>query len=425
MKKVCQFALSVVIALLSAAGLYAQNVVVQWDGIASTAIVTNGKQSPAASSVWFAYVHLAVFDAVNAIDHRFQPYLFMTNAPAGTNRDSAAVAAAHRVLVNYFPSQQAGLDAQFASSLAAIPDTSANVLAGVTVGEASAQALIAARANDGLLAKVPYTPLIGPGFWQPTPPAFGPAATPWLGQMVPFTMTSAGQFFPDEGPPALDSQQWMDDYNQVKSLGAINSVVRTPSQTEIGLFWTDHTGAQYARAFRNLINQKGLSTSDSARLMAMLWAGYADAAIGCWNAKFYFSFWRPVTAIQAGGGNSALTGDPTWLPLGTTPSHPEYPAAHGCVTGAVETILSEYFGPNVTFSVDSLVTNTTHTFTRTNGLMHEVEDARIYAGFHYHHSVIQGKVLGQKVADQVMRRYFGPVKYASCGRRWGKQSEHE
>jgi hypothetical protein len=159
--------------------------------------------------------------------------------------------------------------------------------------------------------------------------------------------------------------------------------------------------------------------------MAMLWAGYADAAIGCWNAKFYFSFWRPVTAIQAGGGNSALTGDPTWLPLGTTPSHPEYPAAHGCVTGAVETILSEYFGPNVTFSVDSLVTNTTHTFTRTNGLMHEVEDARIYAGFHYHHSVIQGKVLGQKVADQVMRRYFGPVKYASCGRRWGKQSEHE
>ena len=410
MKKVA-FALSVVVALLSSAALSAQNVVVQWDGIASTTIVTNGKQSPAASSVWFAYVHLAVFDAVNAIDHRFQPYLFTTTAPAGTNRDAAAVAAAHRVLVNYFPSQQASLDAQFASSLAAIPDTSANVLAGVTVGEASAQALIAARANDGLLAKLSYTPLIGTGFWQPTPPAFGPAATPWLGQMVPFTMTSAEQFFPDEGPPALDSQQWMDDYNQVKTLGAMNSAVRTPSQTEIGLFWTDHTGAQYARAFRNLINQKGLSTSDSARLMAMLWAGYADAAIGCWNAKFYFSFWRPVTAIQAGGGNSALTGDPTWLPLGTTPSHPEYPAAHGCVTGAVSTILAGYFGtPKVTFSVDSLITNTVHTFTSTGDLIHEVEDARIYAGFHYHHSVIQGKVLGQKVADQVTHRYFGRVK---------------
>ena len=411
MKKVRQFALSVVVALLSSAALSAQNVVVQWNGIASTTIVTNGKKSPAASSVWFAYVHLAVFDAVNAIDHRFQPYLFTTTAPAGTNRDAAAVAAAHRVLVNYFPSQQASLDAQFASSLAAIQDTSANVLAGVNVGEASAQALIATRANDGLLANVPYTPLIGPGFWQPTPPAFGPAATPWLGQMVPFTMTSAEQFFPDEGPPALDSQQWMDDYNQVKSLGAINSVARTPSQTEIGLFWTDHTGAQYARAFRNLINQKGLSTSDSARLMAMLWAGYADAAIGCWNAKFYFSFWRPVTAIHAGGGNSALTGDPTWLPLGTTPSHPEYPAAHGCVTGAVSTILAAYFGtPHVTFSVDSLITNTAHTFTSTGDLIHEVEDARIYAGFHYHHSVIQGRVLGQKVAVQVTRRYFGRVK---------------
>lgn len=411
MKGVRQFAFSVVVALLSSAALSAQNVVVQWNVIASTTIVTNGKLSPAASSVCFAYVHLAVFDAVNAIDHRFQPYLFTTAAPAGTNRDAAAVAAAHRVLVNYFPSQQASLDAQLASSLAAIPDTSVNVLAGVTVGEAAAQALISARANDGLLANVSYTPLIGPGYWQPTPPAFGPAATPWLGQMVPFTMTSAGQFFPDEGPPALDSQQWMDDYNQVKTLGAINSVARTPSQTEIGLFWTDHTGAQYARAFRNLINQKGLSTSDSARLMAMLWAGYADAAIGCWNAKFYFSFWRPVTAIHAGGGNSALIGDPTWLPLGTTPSHPEYPAAHGCVTGAVSTILAGYFGtPSVTFSVDSLITNTTHTFTSTGDLIHEVEDARIYAGFHYHHSVIQGRVLGQKVADQLTRRYFGRVK---------------
>jgi hypothetical protein len=230
--------------------------------------------------------------------------------------------------------------------------------------------------------------------------------------MVPFTMSSASQFFPDEGPTPLDSQQWIDDYNQVMALGELNSTVRTQQQTEIGNFWTEHTGQQYARAFRNLANQQGLSTSDTARLMAMLWAGYADAGIGCWNAKFTFSFWRPVTAIQAGGGDPALVADPNWLPLANTPSHPEYPAAHGCVTGAVSTILASYFGtPNLTFTVDSLVKNTVpYTFTSTTDLVHQVEMARIYAGFHYHHSVVQGRVLGIKVGHQLLERYFAPVK---------------
>jgi hypothetical protein len=176
------------------------------------------------------------------------------------------------------------------------------------------------------------------------------------------------------------------------------------------LFWTEHTGQQYSRAFRNLAVQKGLSTSDTARLMAMLWAGYADAGIGCWNAKFSFSFWRPVTAIRAGGGNPELTSDPNWTPLANTPAHPEYPAAHGCVTGAVSTILKGYFGtPDVHFSVDSLVTHTTHSFSSTRDLMDEVEHARIYAGFHYHHSIIQGKALGRKVAHQLLEEFFSPL----------------
>jgi hypothetical protein len=321
------------------------------------------------------------------------------------------VAAAHRILVNYFPAQQASLDAQLTSSLSTIADTGANIAAGKSIGEQAALALIAARANDGLLANVPYAPPVGLGFWQPTPPAFAKPITPWMGQMVPFTMTSAGQFFPDEGPTPLDSQQWIDDYNQVKTLGAFNSTVRTPKQSEIGLFWTEHTGQQYARAFRGLAAQQGLDTSQTARLMAMLWAGFADSAIGCWNAKFSFSFWRPVTAIRAGGGNPALTGDPLWAPLAATPAHPEYPAAHGCVTGAVSTILERYFGtPHVQFSVDSLVTHTTHTFNNTGELLDEVEHARIYAGFHYHHSVVQGKVLGTKVAHQLTQNFFVPAE---------------
>lgn len=399
------------LALLLCNRLCAQNVVVQWNAIASTTIVSTGKEASVASGVWFAYVHLAVFDAVNAIDHRFQPYLFTANPPAGANKDAAAVAAAYSVLVSYFPSQQPVLEPLYNDSIAAISDSAANISAGVAVGEASAQKLIETRAQDGLLANVPYTPPVGPGFWQPTPPAFGPPLTPWLGQMVPFTMTSATQFFPDEGPDSLDSQQWIDDYNQVMTLGAINSTVRTPEQTEIGRFWTEHTGQQYARAFRNLANQQGLTTSDTARLMAMLWAGYADAGIGCWNAKFTFSFWRPVTAIQAGGGNPALMPDPSWLPVANTPSHPEYPAAHGCVTGAVSTILAGFFGtPNLTFTVDSLVPNTVpYTFTSTNDLMHQVEMARIYAGFHYHHSVVEGRVLGIKVGHQLLQRYFGQL----------------
>ena len=389
--------------------LWAQNVVTDWNAIAATTIINNAKEASVASGVWLAYIHLAVFDAVNAIDHRFQPYLFTTNPPAGANKDAAAVAAAHRVLVTYFPAQQATLDAQYATSIDAISDSGPNIAAGVTVGEAAALALVTARASDGLLANVPYTPPVGPGYWRPTPPAFSAPLTPWLGQMVPFTMTGPGEFFPEEGPTPLYSEEWIEDFNQVKTLGALNSAARTPQQTEIGLFWTEHTGQQYSRAFRNLATQKGLSTSDTARLMAMLWAGYADAGIGCWNAKFVFSFWRPVTAIRAGGGNPELMADPSWTPLANTPAHPEYPAAHGCVTGAVSTILRGYFGtPDVQFSVDSLVTHTTHNFSSTRDLMDEVEHARIYAGFHYHHSITQGKALGMKVAHQLLEKFFSP-----------------
>jgi hypothetical protein len=395
------------IALFAGTCLSAQNVVVLWNDIASTTIVTNGKEASVASGAWFAYVHLAVFDAVNAIDHRFEPYLFTTRAPVGASQDAAAVAAAHRVLVHYFPGQQTSLDAQFAVSLAGISDTGTNIAAGLTVGEASAQAIINARANDGLLANVLYTPPIGPGFYQRTPPAFAAPLTPWLGQMMPFTMTDPAQFFPDEGPTPLDGEEWNDNYNETKALGAANSTVRTPEQTEIGLFWTEHTGQQYARAFRNLATQEGLSTSESARLMAMLWAGYADAGIGCWNAKFFFSFWRPVTAIRAGGGNPALIADPNWIPLANTPAHPEFPAAHGCVTGSVAHTLQGFFHTReVTLVVSSTVTNTTHTFTNTKELEEEVFGARIYAGFHYRHSLVKGFELGHNVVRNIHTNYF-------------------
>ena len=220
------------------------------------------------------------------------------------------------------------------------PDAKA---AGVLVGEASAAALIAARTGDGVAASVTYTPGSGPGVWEPTPPGFLPPATPWLGQMRPFTMRSPSQFLPG-GPTPLSSSAWERDYTITRMLGAIDSTVRTPKQTEIGIFWTENTAQQYARLFTNLTSQHQLNLLDTARFMAILWTGFADAGIGCFNAKYHYGFWRPVTAIPAGGGNPDLTADPAWLPLGTTPNHPEYPAAHACITSAVSHLIAGYFG---------------------------------------------------------------------------------
>jgi hypothetical protein len=406
------FVLQILTTLLLTTPLPAQNVVTDWNGIASSTIVANGGKPSATSSVWFAYTSIAVYDAVNAVHGQFQPFYYQGSASPGASDEAAAVTAAHRVLVTYFPTQQAILDTTFQNSLAKItagPDAKS---AGIAVGEAAAAALITARAGDGLEANVPYTPGSGPGVWQPTPPKFAPALTPWLGQMRPFTMTSASQFLPD-GPPALTSDDWVEDYNEVRILGDANSAVRTPAQSEIGLFWTEHTGQQYSRAFGYLAENYQLGVMDSARLMAILWTGFADAAIGCWNAKFTYSFWRPVTAIRAGGGNPELVGDPNWTPLGTTPSHPEYPAAHGCVTGAVSNLIRDYFGTaKVHIVTDSRVFNDgvhTHTFEGAHDLFDEVFWARIYAGFHYHHSLEAGGMLGRRVSKQLVRGHFRPL----------------
>jgi hypothetical protein len=357
-------------------------------------------QRPAPSFVWLAYSSIAVYDAVNAIRGESQPFYYKGKAARGASEEAAAIAAAHRVLVNYFGAQQIALDAQFSASLSqlrASPDAKAT---GLAVGEAAAAALIAARAGDGLEASVSYTPGSGPGLWQPTPPKFAPALAPWLAQMRPFTMTSASQFLPD-GPTALTSEEWVDDYNLTRILGEVDSTVRTPVQTEIGLFWTEHPGLQYARAFNYLVGNYNLNAMESARMMAILWTGAADAAIGCWNAKFTYNFWRPVTAIRVGGGNSNLVEDDDWTPLGITPNHPEYPAAHGCVTGAVSSLIRDYFRTRrVRVVVDSLVFSDgvhTHTFDDTRDLFEEVFWARIYAGFHYHHSLEDGGALGRRV----------------------------
>jgi hypothetical protein len=227
--------------------------------------------------------------------------------------------------------------------------------------------------------------------------------------MRPFTMTSPMQFLPN-GPTALTSQEWIDDYNLTRTLGESDSTARTAAQSEIGIFWTEHAGQQYARAFNYLAKNYGLDTMESARLMAVLWTGTADAAIGCWNAKFTFKFWRPVTAIPVGGGNPNLVADTDWTPLGVTPNHPEYPAAHACLTGAASNLVRGYFRTaKVHIVMDSVAFTDgvhTHTFDDTRDWFEEVFWARIYAGFHYHHSLEDGGRLGRKISRQLLRRNF-------------------
>ena len=396
--------------LPAAIPLAAGNVVTDWNTIASTSIVKNGGKAAGSSAVWFAYTSLAVYDAVNAITGQYRPFYYQSAARQDASVESAAVAAAHRILVNYFPGQQSDLDARFAASLSTIGADAAARDAGVAVGEAAAASLIAARIGDGLEANVTYVPGSGSGVWIPTPPAFAAAATPWLAQMRPFTMATPADFRPD-GPTPLGSEPWKRDYNLTRLLGGATSTIRSAAESEIGLFWTEHTSQQYARAFGYLADTYGLSVPDTARMMAMLWTGSADALMACWDAKFTYSFWRPVTAIPAGGGNSDLRADSAWLPLGTTPNHPEYPAAHGCFTGAAATAIAGYFGTTkIHVVVDSLAFQDgqhTHTFEDARDLIDEVFWARIYAGFHYYHSLADGRNLGIRIAREMLRTHFG------------------
>lgn len=422
-----------VVVLSNAA--FAQNAVTIWSKIAAQAAVT-AKSTPGMTGIFLAYSDIAAFSAVNAIHPRFRPYAgIQPVAPPDASESAAVAAAIHDVLAHYFPSQAAsdpnatppfvGLDELYASYLASLTDNPAAVIDGVSVGQQAAAALLALRANDGISGVSTYefqTP--GPGIYQPTPPFPYPGPqTPWIANMTPFTMSTPSQFLPEEGPTPLWSEEWADDYRRTKTWGSLTNSPRSPEQTTIGLFWVPNAGPPYSGMLADLAATHALNVLDTARLYAMTFTAYGDAVIGCLNAKYHFNFWRPVTAIQEGDtdGNPDTIADPSWLPLATTPNHPEYPAAHGCVTAAVTSVIAVYFGTkNVTLKVTATYaippalgggTKTeTRTFGSTKDLLNEVQVARIYGGMHFHHSIIEGTVLGQKVARQLFKNYFQPLK---------------
>jgi hypothetical protein len=405
--------------LLPAASARADTVT-DWNAIASTAIVSTAGQPPHAATPSFAMVHGAMYDAVNAIDGGHEPYLATPPANASASKEAAAATAAFRVLAGLFPSQLPTLQPLYEASLAAVPPGSAKD-GGIAAGDAAAAAMLAARANDGRGG--PFTFVFGtaPGQWRPTPPGFALDPAPWVANVRPFLVPSV-EMLRSDPPNALTSDAYADDFNEVKRLGSIASTTRTADQTEAAIFWQDHGLALWNRVVRALSASHGLGIADNARLFAMMNLAAADGAIGCWNDKYYWNFWRPITAIReaAGDGNPETEADQAWTPLfdpatvqfGTplvTPGFPDHPAGHGCISGAIVRALQNFFGTDkINFSAVSTRTRTTRSYDRFSEALKEIIDARVWGGIHFRTADVQGAVLGKKVARWLAKHYLQP-----------------
>jgi len=397
-----------VAAILALAVPARADTVVDWNVHATNMLIVTAGQSPPVSTLHLAMVHGAVYDAVNAIDRRYQPYLASPPARRWYSKDAAAATAAHHVLVGLQPTQQTALDALYAESLAGIPSGHAKE-GGIAVGAAAAQAMLAARADDGRFGPFRFTPGTEPGQWRPTLPMMVNDPNAWVAQVRPFLIESASQFR-TRGPRALESRKYAREFNEVKSLGSLDSATRTMDQTDMARFWAEGP-AIFTRVTRDLAAAHPVE--DNARLFAMLYLTGADALIGCWDDKAYWSWWRPITAIREadGDGDPATEADPDWLPLINTPPYPEHPAGLACVSSAMAKTLSDFFGTDrAEFSATGANSGTTRSFTRFSQTIEEVIDARVYSGIHFRSADVQGARLGEQVARYRDKHYFRPVR---------------
>jgi hypothetical protein len=419
------------VALVSPA-ITRADAVTDWNLIASNAIVVTAGQPPPVSVLHFAMVQGAVYDAVNAIDRGHQPYLVQPPSNPTDSKEAATAAAAFRVLVGLFPGQIGTLQPLYDAYIAALPDNPpGSKAAGIAIGEATASAMLTNRMNDGRFGPSPTPYPVAPGVWRPTPPNFAHDPAPWVGNVRPFLVPSA-EMLRTDGPNALTSAAYTEDFNEVKELGSLYSATRTADQTDAAIFWQDHAHALFNRIFRTLAASQGLDIVNSARLFAMENLAAADAAIGCWNDKYYWQFWRPITAIREADtdGNPDTVADPTWLPLFDpatpvchppllfTPPFPDHPSGHACATGAFVNTLQNFFRTDkITFSAFSNKSCTTRSFERFSDALKEVIDARVWAGIHFRTADTQGAVLGNKVAHYLERHYFQPVRRGTAGAR--------
>ena len=384
--------------------------VTDWNAVASQ-VLLNTNRGGAQGYIDLAYVHIAIYDAVNAIDG--EPYTVFavrpTSIPSGASAEAATVEAAYRVLIDRFPAQAGYLNAQYAASLATIPNSQSKT-DGIAVGGEVAALFLASRVGDGWNANITIPLGSGPGAWIPTSP--NPPAIQWGARMRPFGIITNDQFRADP-PPALSSDEWASDYNEVKRFGSINSTDRTPEQTTLARFFLAPAAPQLAAGIRQLSADLGLTLTENARLFALVYVSGGDASIAGMESKYHHQLWRPITAIRAGDtdGNPNTEPDPAWTPLATTPNHPEYPSAHAFSTGAVAEALRQFFETKkLNITLQSSTTGTSITFESTDELTKAVDEARIFAGFHYRTACVRGGVLGMKVAKYISRNYFQPVK---------------
>ena len=298
--------------------------VLEWNARAAQLIVGPGgaAKAPPLGLVDLAIVHTAIYDAVNAIaGSPYRSYAVEPSVHRPASGDAAVAAAGRGTLLALFPSRSADIEAWYAASLALVPDGEAET-SGISVGEQAAAGIIALRANDGRNAGTPIVePTAAPGVWVRTPPALAAPQAPWARFITPWNMNRPSQFRPGP-PPRLRSRTYRTDYEETRDFGAAVGGVATPAQQDIGRFWGDQPMLQWNRAWRGIAAGRGLSGLDAARYFAMLSTASSDALIACWDAKFEYLFWRPVTAIRAGGGDPRLTGDPAWSSLSSRPHIP-------------------------------------------------------------------------------------------------------
>lgn len=360
-----------------------------------------------------AMMHLAVFEAVNAVERRYQPYRLDLRAPRGASKEAAAASAAYEVLVVLHPEQKTGLEALRSSSLAVVAEGDAKAK-GIELGRQAAAGIVALRANDGISATEAYRP-------HTTPGAYVPTALPieiTSGNVTPWVMRSGSQFRP-EPPPSLTSDTWTRDLNEIREMGGRNSAKRSAEQTDIARFWFLTGPRTYNPIVRQLVQAKQLDLLDAARLYALTAIAAHDAFVAVFDAKYAYNFWRPITAIR----NADLTANPatpkeaSWLPLGMTPMHPEYPCAHCIVASAVSTVLQALVGNEVDIMLNSpTAPGVTRRWTRLQHYSDEVSNARIHAGFHYRFSTDVAKEMGRRIGELAASSRLQPVAAAQASR---------
>jgi hypothetical protein len=381
--------------------------VLQWIDVMNTTVLAGGT-APNVTSRIVALVSASVFDAVNGIEPRFRPLRVRPDAPHHASQSAAAIQAAYAILLNLYPAQSGTLAARRTASLAALALTEKgeSIAAGVAWGQTVADAIWASRLTDGFAPPPP--PFLGApnvGVWRPTPPANASGATPQIATMTPWVLTRPSQFrLPT--PLALNSQEYAADLNEVKMMGTLSGSMRNADQSELALFWALNTPLAWNRITAQISAARGLTLTENAHLFALLNLTLSDALIACWDSKYRYVFWRPITAIRA--GLTPADAEPLWEPwldtLTGTPAHPEYPSAHSSMSGAAAFILAATFGENTDFSVTSEVRpGTTRSFHSFSDATAEIADARVFGGIHFRTSCVRANTLGRAVADYVSR----------------------